>query len=430
MTGSGDLGYVSSEWQIDAPSGAVPFTPTTIYSYSASYDNVGNVTASSDSTYNGGSIMGSWTYTYDTLNRLVSGTATAGALSGQYSCWGYDSFGNRTLSAPVPCSQNPPPTQSYDSGNHLTGGVAQYDPAGDVTGMGAATYLYDAEGRVCAVQSGTVNGMPVLTGYLYDADGNRVAKGALTKCTDTAHCSCDPSSNGFQLAESYVLDTDGEELTMLNGSGNWQLTNVFGAGKQLATYDSNGLHFQVTDPLGTRRLQTSAVGQPETDIQSLPFGDGLNIYPAPDAPTTADDATPLHFTGKERDAESGNDYFGARYYASTMGRFLSPDWSAKEEPVPYAKLDNPQTLNLYQYMENNPLGGVDADGHQDGFVITPEGPVPLPFPISGQLSREDYNRMGNQVANFFAPLPGILKNDLTHPVEALKSIFTLNGNTT
>lgn len=69
------------------------------------------------------------------------------------------------------------------------------------------------------------------------------------------------------------------------------------------------------------------------------------------------------FTGKERDSESGNDYFGARYYASTMGRFLSPDWSAKAEPVPYAKLDNPQTLNLYQYMRNNPLGGTDSDGH-------------------------------------------------------------------
>ena len=49
------------------------------------------------------------------------------------------------------------------------------------------------------------------------------------------------------------------------------------------------------------------------------------------------------FTGKERDTESGNDYFGARYYASSMGRFMSPDWSAKAEPVPYAKLDNPQS---------------------------------------------------------------------------------------
>jgi hypothetical protein len=47
-----------------------------------------------------------------------------------------------------------------------------------------------------------------------------------------------------------------------------------------------------------------------------------------------------------------------------MGRFLSPDWSAKAEPVPYAKLDNPQSLNLYAYVLNNPLKSVDADGHE------------------------------------------------------------------
>ena len=42
---------------------------------------------------------------------------------------------------------------------------------------------------------------------------------------------------------------------------------------------------------------------------------------------------------------------------------MSPDWSAKVEPVPYAKLGDPQSLNLYAYMLNNPLGGVDQDGH-------------------------------------------------------------------
>jgi RHS repeat-associated protein len=68
-------------------------------------------------------------------------------------------------------------------------------------------------------------------------------------------------------------------------------------------------------------------------------------------------------TGKERDTESGNDYFPARYYSSSMGRWLSPDWSAKYEPVPYAKLDNPQTLNLYAYVMNNPLTRFDPDGH-------------------------------------------------------------------
>lgn len=68
-------------------------------------------------------------------------------------------------------------------------------------------------------------------------------------------------------------------------------------------------------------------------------------------------------TGKERDTESGNDYFGARYYSSSMGRFMSPDWSAKEDPVPYAHLDDPQSLNLYSYVENNPLFKADLDGH-------------------------------------------------------------------
>jgi RHS repeat-associated protein len=70
------------------------------------------------------------------------------------------------------------------------------------------------------------------------------------------------------------------------------------------------------------------------------------------------------FTGKERDTESGLDYFGARYYASSMGRWMSPDWSAKEEPVPYSKLGNPQTLNLYSYVVNNPPSQIDDDGHE------------------------------------------------------------------
>jgi RHS repeat-associated protein len=367
LTSSGSLGYVSSNWQIDAPSGAFPFTPTTIYSYSASYDNAGNVTASSDSTYNGGSIMGSWNFSYDTLNRLESGQATAGVYAGHDLCWAYDSFGNRTAqlmqtSACPSQESGVTPTASYNSNNQLSGGLYQYDASGDMTVDGTAgnSYLYDAEGRICAV-SDDVAGTYTMTGYLYDADGNRVAKGTIASMT-----SCDPGSNGFQLTESYVLGPSGEELTMLDGNSNWQRTNVFGGGKQLATYDSNGLHFQVTDPLGTRRVQTSAVGQPETDFQSWPFGDQLTVYPDPDAPTTADDATPLHFTGKERDAESGNDYFGARYYSSNMGRFLSPDYDGDDddpEPLPYSDLENPQTFNLYGYVANNPLGRIDPDGH-------------------------------------------------------------------
>ena len=80
------------------------------------------------------------------------------------------------------------------------------------------------------------------------------------------------------------------------------------------------------------------------------------------------------YTGKERDVESGLDYFGARYVSSSMGRFVSPDWAAKATPVPYAKLDNPQSLNLYAYVGNNPLSRMDPDGHIDCSGNNASGP--------------------------------------------------------
>lgn len=65
------------------------------------------------------------------------------------------------------------------------------------------------------------------------------------------------------------------------------------------------------------------------------------------------------FTGKERDQESGLDNFGARYFGSSMGRFMSPDFGSpmpnSPDPVPWADFENPQTLNLYAYAPNNGL---------------------------------------------------------------------------
>ena len=59
---------------------------------------------------------------------------------------------------------------------------------------------------------------------------------------------------------------------------------------------------------------------------------------APPTFTTGTARWAQRITGKERDSETGLDYFGARYYASNMGRFMSPDWSAKPVPVPYSDL--------------------------------------------------------------------------------------------
>jgi len=339
-----------------------------VYSYSVpsgGYDAAGNLLSYSDS------VMGTWSFTYDSLNRLQLSSATSGDFDGQYGCWNIDNFGNRQQqvfsSAPFQSGSGgassckaqasatvTPDIADYNSQNRLTStnalGVSallNYDGAGNATADGIHTYRYDPEGRVCAVETDLGGGSPTFWGYIYDAEGQRVAKGTINGLN------CDPSSNGFQLTDQYILGQGGEELATMDGAGHWKRANVYGAGKLLATYDASGLHFHLSDPLGSRRVQTNSSGLAEIYCKNLPFGDQQNCFSV-----SAADATPLHYTGKERDIESGNDYFGARYYGSSMGRFLSPD----PITVTPARVANPQQLNLYAYVANNPLRLIDPTG--------------------------------------------------------------------
>ena len=84
-----------------------------------------------------------------------------------------------------------------------------------------------------------------------------------------------------------------------------------------------------------------------------------------DAATCGYDVVSTQFTGKERDAESGLDNFGKRYNASSMGRFMTPDWAARPTTVPYAVFGDPQSLNLYNYVRNDPVSRIDPDGHYE-----------------------------------------------------------------
>jgi RHS repeat-associated protein len=86
----------------------------------------------------------------------------------------------------------------------------------------------------------------------------------------------------------------------------------------------------------SERMRSNVAGASCETIASLPFGDGLSSTGSCGDPSTR------HFTGKERDAESGLDDFGARYYSSQFGRFVSADWSVVPVSVPYADLTNPQ----------------------------------------------------------------------------------------
>ncbi|MBE0656367.1 MAG: hypothetical protein IH602_01690 [Bryobacteraceae bacterium] len=70
------------------------------------------------------------------------------------------------------------------------------------------------------------------------------------------------------------------------------------------------------------------------------------------------------FTGKERDAETGLDYFESRYFSSAQGRFTSPDaLIAKRE-----WMTDPQRWNRYAYVRNNPLRYVDPNG-EDATIV-------------------------------------------------------------
>jgi hypothetical protein len=189
----------------------------------------------------------------------------------------------------------------------------QYDAAGNLkcenynqstqTCYGPNQYLYDAEGRICAVQSYLLDG--AMTGYLYDAEGTRVAKGTLTQFT----CDTNPSDgtyNGFTITTSYILGPGNEQLAELAWSGGVPQpahTNVCAAGQLAATYSNSDptdypsgiLYFHLTDWLGTRRVLTNADGSIAQSCDSLPYGDGESCPPSP---------TEHLFTGKERDAES------------------------------------------------------------------------------------------------------------------------------
>ncbi|MCA2968810.1 MAG: RHS repeat-associated core domain-containing protein [Acidobacteriaceae bacterium] len=85
----------------------------------------------------------------------------------------------------------------------------------------------------------------------------------------------------------------------------------------------------------------------------------MTIQPSPTTAAYDYGAPAGLFTGKERDAETGLDYFGARYFSGAQGRFTSPDAPGADQWTV-----NPQSWNLYGYVRNNPLRFVDPRGRE------------------------------------------------------------------
>jgi len=106
------------------------------------------------------------------------------------------------------------------------------------------------------------------------------------------------------------------------------------------------------DALGSVRVVTDESGAVSIRHDYLPFGDEWEAQPS---------SNPLRFTGKERDKETGLDYFGARYLSGGHGRFTSIDPNAFTKRT----LENPQKWNKYAYVLNNPLALIDPNGREE-----------------------------------------------------------------
>jgi RHS repeat-associated protein len=286
------------------------------------------------------------TLAYDVLNRIAS-AQSGGTLWGE--TFSIDTWGNLTGEGQITGKTNHENlSTTADTNNRLVG--FGYDPAGNMTTNTAlgATYVYDDENRLIWTSGDR---------YVYDGDGKRVEK--CVAATSTTAC---PTSgtNGTLYWRGTGSDTQDET----DLSGNPVEQYIFFNGARIARRDVTSagatiaIHYYFSDQVGSHSVVTNAAGTAtEQDIDYYPYGGVENDY------CTACVAQHYKFTGKERDTESGLDNFGARYDTSSLGRFMTPDWAAKPVSVPYANFGNPQSLNLYSYVENNPTTLGDPDGH-------------------------------------------------------------------
>jgi len=306
------------------------------YNFSLGAGDNGNATSITNNRDN----TRSQSFIYDALNRLVSAqTQTTGVTIPNSNCWGlnygYDAWGNllySTFTGPSGCGQPVPLNVSATTSNQIAGYC--YDVAGNLLDQGPCpttgshSYAYNAENQMISAAG---------VSYVYDGDEKRVKK----------------STNKL-----YWYGTGSDPLDETDTSGNLLEEYILFNGQRIARRDpSNTVMYYFADHLGSARVTTSANGSILDDSDFYPFGgERANI-------STSSPTNNYKFTGKERDSESGLDDFDARYYSSSMGRFLSPDWAESPDPVPYADLTNPQTLNLYGYVKNNPLRFTDPTGH-------------------------------------------------------------------
>lgn len=280
-----------------------------------SYDAGGNITAITDNL----NAANNQTFTYDGIDRLVTAQATVyGTIS-----YTYDEVGNMLSNSQVgsytyptsgPTSVRPHAVTTAGANSYV------YDKNGNMTSGAGRTISYDPSNRPT-----TITASSQTTTLLYDGDGGRVKKtvagvtttyiGKLYECTAAA-CS------------KYIFA---------------------GSARIAINQTASGTTFYYhTDHLGSSSVITDQAGTKVQDLAYYPFGQTrLN----------SGSANVKHkYTGQELDDSTGLYFYNARYYDPILARFIQADTVV---PSPF----DPQTVNRYSYVQNNPLVYTDPTGH-------------------------------------------------------------------
>ena len=189
--------------------------------------------------------------------------------------------------------------------------------------------------------------------YTYDFNGLRVEK---------SHANGGSCTGAVTVDRLYTRNIAGNTIAETDGTGSTTNANyheyIFFAGRRIAQSNpsAGSVYYYFADHLGSTRVVTTSTGSPCYEADFLPYG--TENTPSGFTNTCS---TNYKFTGYERDAEtaygtsSGNDYAFARFYNSHLGRFMSAD------PLD-GDIADPQTLNKYTYVRNNPVNLVDPSG--------------------------------------------------------------------